>query len=120
MAQPILTRNLKVFDYTTGANTSRDSSAIDISDCTIIGVQVITTGAAGATAGSVKLQASCDSGTTWSDIGTALSVPAAFTNGVISLADVPYPLVRVAFTALTGGTPALTSLKVYVSTKQPA
>ena len=118
MSQPILTRNLEVINIV--ANTTTNSPTIDISDCTIIGVQAVATGVAGTTAGSIKLQASCNSGTTWSDIGTALSVPAAFTNGVISLADVPYPLVRVAFTALTGGTPALTSLKVYVSTKQPA
>jgi len=112
MAQPILTRNLEAL--TLISNTSTNSLAIDISDCTIIGVQAVAAGVAGTTAGSIKLQASC------ADIGTALSVPAAFTNGVISLADVPYPLVRVAFTALTGGTPALTSLKVYVSTKQPS
>lgn len=118
MAQPILTRNLKVIDIV--ANTSTNSSAIDISDCTLIGVQAVATGAAGATPGSIKLQASCDSGTTWSDIGTALSVPAAFTNGVISLADVAYPLVRVSFTALSGAGAALTSLQVYVATKQPA
>lgn len=118
MSQPILTRNLKVIDIV--ANTSTNSSSIDISDCTLVGVQAIASGAAGATPGSIKLQASLDGGTTWSDIGSPLSVAAAFTNGVISLADVPYPLVRVAFTALSGAGAALTSLQVYVATKQPA
>ena len=118
MAQPILTRNLKVIDIVT--NTSTNSSPVEISDCTIVGLQAIATGAAGATAGSIQFQASLDGGTTWTNIGTALSVPAAFTNGVASLSDVPYSLIRVAFTALSGGGAALTSLQVYVATKQPA
>lgn len=118
MSQPILTRNLKVIDIV--ANNSTNSASIDISDCTIVGLQAIATGAAGATPGSIQFQASLDNGTTWTNIGTALSVPAAFTNGVASLSDVPYPLIRVAFTALSGAGNALTSLKVYVATKQPA
>jgi len=118
MSQPILTRNLRVINIT--SNTSTNSAAIDVSDCTLAGLQAIATGAAGATAGSIQFQASLDNGTTWSNIGTALSVPAAFTNGVASLSDVPYPLIRVAFTALSGAGAALTTLQVYVSTKQPA
>ena len=118
MSQPILTRNLKVINIV--ANTSTNSDPVDISDCTIVGLQAIATGAAGATAGSIQFQASLDNGTTWTNIGTALSVPAAFTNGVASLSDVPYSLIRVAFTALSGAGAALTSLQVYVATKQPA
>ena len=118
MSQPILTRNLQVIDIV--ANTSTNSSSIDISDCTIVGLQAVATGAAGATPGSIQFQASQDGGTTWSNVGTALSVPAAFTSGVTNLTDAPWSLIRVAFTALSGGGAALTSLKVYVSTKQPA
>ena len=118
MSQPILTRNLLAIDIV--ANTSTNSAAIDISDCTIIGLQAVATGAAGATPGSLQFQASLDNGTTWTNIGSALSVAAAFTNGVLSVADVPYSLIRVAFTALSGGGAALTTLKVYVATKQPA
>jgi len=118
MSQPILTRNLRVINIT--SNTSTNSAAIDISDCTIVGLQAIATGAAGTVAGSIQFQASQDNGTTWTNIGSALSVPALFTNGVATLTDAPWSLIRVAFTALTGTSPALTSLQVYVSTKQPA
>lgn len=118
MSEPILTRNFKVIDIAT--NVSTNSAAIDISDCTIVGLQVFASGIAGAVAGSVKLQASSDGGSNWSDIGTAISIPAAFTNGITSLNNVPWSLIRVSFTALSGGGETLTNLKAYVVTKRPA
>jgi hypothetical protein len=117
MSQPILTRNLRVINI--ASNTSTNSAAIDISDCTIVGLQAIATGAAGTTPGSIKFQTSLDGGTTWTDIGTPLSVAAGFTNGIATLTDAPWALIRVVFTALSGTSPALTSLQVFVSTKQP-
>jgi hypothetical protein len=118
MSQPILTRNLRVINI--ASNTSTNSAAVDISDCTIVGLQAIATGAAGTVAGSIQFQASQDNGTTWTNIGTALSVPASFASGVATLTDAPWSLIRVAFTALGGTGPALTSLQVFVVTKQPA
>jgi len=42
MAQPILTRNSKVIDITSGVTTS--SSLVDVSDCTALAIQAVWSG----------------------------------------------------------------------------
>lgn len=111
MAQPILTRNLKVIDITSGVTTS--SSLVDVSDCTALAVQAVWSGTA--PSGTVTIEASLD-GTNFSTYGaSSISVTGASGNGVVSSGPIGFPFVRATFT-YTSGTVA--SLKVYLSSKQ--
>jgi hypothetical protein len=111
MAQPILTRNSKVIDITSGVTTS--SSLVDVSDCTALAVQAVWSGTS--PSGTVTIEASLD-GVNFSTYGaSSISVTGASGSGVVSSGPIGFPFVRATFT-YTSGTVA--SLKVYLSSKQ--
>ena len=113
MSQPILTRNLQVINSV--ADASVNSASIDISDCTVIAVQALWTGAA--PAGSVTIEGSLD-GSTWNTFGaSSITVSGASGSGLVNFSPAAMPFIRVNFTK-TGGTVA--TFTAFVSTKQPA
>ena len=113
MSQPILTRNLKVIDITSGATTS--SSSIDISDCTVIAMQAVWAGAT--PSGTVTIEGSLD-GSTWSTFGaSSITVTGASGSGLVNFSPAGMPFVRATVTYTSG---TVSSLKVYVSSKLPA
>lgn len=113
MSQPILTRNLKVIDITSGVTTS--SSLIDISDCSVVAMQAVWSGTT--PSGTVALEGSLD-GVNFSTFGAStVTVTGASGNGVVNFSPAGMPFIRATFT-YTSGTVA--SLKVYVSSKLPA
>lgn len=116
MAQPILTRNLQALTLTnvTLAGTT-SSSLIDISDCSIIAFQAIWTGAL--PSGTVTLEGSLN-GTTWNTFGaSSITVSGASGSGLVNFNPAGMPFIRVSYTHASGTT---ATLKVFVSTKQPA
>lgn len=113
MAQPILTRNIKTIDITSGVTTS--SSLIDISDCTAIAMQAVWAGTT--PSGTVTIEGSLD-GSTWSTFGAStISVTGATGSGLVNFNPAGMPFVRTTFTYTSG---TVSSLKVYFSSKQPA
>jgi hypothetical protein len=111
MAQPILTRNLKVIDTTLSSSIS--SSLVDVSDCTALAIQAVWSGTS--PVGTVTIEASLD-GVNFSTYGaSSISVSGASGSGVVSSGPIGFPFVRATFT-YTSGTVA--SLKVYLSSKQ--
>jgi hypothetical protein len=111
MAQPILTRNSKVIDITSGVTTS--SSLVDVSDCTALAIQAVWSGTS--PSGTVTIEASLD-GVNFSTYGaSSISVTGASGSGVVNSGPIGFPFVRATFT-YTSGTVA--SLKVYLSSKQ--
>ncbi len=79
MAQPILTRNSKVIDITSGVTTS--SSLVDVSDCTALAIQAVWSGTS--PSGTVTIEASLD-GVNFSTYGaSSISVTGASGSGVV-------------------------------------
>lgn len=113
MSQPVLTKNVKVIDITSGVTTS--SSGLDISDCTMVAIQAVWSGTT--PVGTVAIEGSLD-GVNFSSISAStISVSGATGNGIVNVGYTAVPFVRATFT-YTSGTVA--SLKVYLSSKQPA
>lgn len=113
MSQPILTRNLKVIDITSGVTTS--SSSVDVSDCSLVAMQAVWSGTT--PVGTVTLEGSLD-GVNFSTFGaSSISVSGATGSAVVTSNAIGFPFLRATFT-YTSGTVA--SLKVYVSSKLPA
>jgi len=111
MSQPVLTKNTKVIDITSGVTTS--SAMVDVSDCDKVAMQVVWSGTT--PVGSVALEGSLD-GVNFSTINSStISVSGTTGNGILTIGSIAIPFVRATFT-YTSGTVA--SLKVYISSKQ--
>ena len=111
MSQPILTKNVKVIDITSGTTTS--SSLLDVSDCATVAMQAVWTGTT--PSGTVTLEGSLD-GVNFSTFGAgSISVTGASGNGVVASNSIGMPFIRATFTYTSG---TVTSLKVYLSAKQ--
>lgn len=84
---------------------SVNSDAISFEDAKIGAIQISMTG--GSPVGTLKLQGSLDGGTNWVDVeSSSKSVAAATDGGIWHLAQVGYPIVRVAYTRTSGSTTA--------------
>lgn len=113
MSQPILTRNTRVINITSGTTTS--SSAIDISDCTVVAMQAVWAGTT--PSGTVTIEGSLN-GSTWSTFGaSSITVSGATGNGLVNFSPAAMPFIRATYTHTSG---TVSSLQVFVSTKQPA
>jgi len=113
MSQPILTRNITAINITSGVTTS--SSVIDVSDCGMAAMQAVWAGTT--PSGTVAFEGSLD-GTNFNTFGAStITVTGATGSGLVPITNVAFPFLRVTFTYTSG---TVSSLKVLVSTKQPA
>jgi hypothetical protein len=89
---------------------------LDISNVTVVGVQAVWAGLT-TPSGTVQAKVSNDGGTTYTDLGSGISVSGAAGNGVESLADVAHQKLRVDYDFTSGSG---TGLQVYVTVKGQA
>lgn len=113
MSQPILTRNVRAINITSGVDTI--SPVIDVSDCSVATMQCIWAGTT--PAGTINVECSLD-GSNWATFGvTAVNVNTASGNTITSFNLNGIPFIRINYDYTSG---TITSLRVFVATKQPA
>lgn len=86
-------------------------TSIDVSSSTYCAVQIVWS--AGSTpVGSLQIEGSCD-GSTFSAVGSAVSISGNTGNSLTNLGAIGYPYIRATYTRTSGSG----TLNVYISTK---